>query len=518
MKIPHKFQVDAVEAALEFARCDINSVIAAPVGSGKSLMAGMCAQHYARQYNRVLVLAHRKELVQQNAAEIEEIGLRCGIVSAGIGRFNSSHLCTVASVQTLANRSIELCDLIVIDECHRMQWAHRKNSQYAKVIGAHPGAALIGLSGTPFRTSGGDIYGSEPWKWFSRLAANIPMLELMEQGYLCRPTSVPADSIIDESRLEISRSTGDYTEASMREARAGNLRWAVLDAIDKMNGRQSIIVFASDIAECEEIGELLREAGESVAVVHSQMEDDRDGAVAAFKRFAARWLVTRDIALEGFNHPATDGIVWLRPTQSIIVWIQGNGRGIRIWPGKLDCLVLDYVGNIQRNGAIDDPDYQYWPRICEKCEAKNPPNQRHCIACGHCLIEQKEEAGGVLAESIEAPLELAVGGGLLSDERKNSWLDVLEMGISLSKNGKGTIIARIVAEDPGGKIFSFQVFFSPKSEHSWARKQAHEFLDLIYPGQGESGILAQASPRVPARVMAKKSNDFWRISRYQYDD
>lgn len=518
-KIPHPFQIDAVAKALDLAGQGESSVISAPVGSGKSLMAAMLARAFVQDYRRVLVLAHRKELIEQNAAEIEGFGVRCGIVSAGLERFDSRCLCTVASVQTLVNRSIDPVDLIVIDEAHRTPWAHKANSQYARVIARHPGAALIGLSGTPFRTSGGEIYGVESWKWFKRLSANIPMLDLMRDGYLCRPVSVPEKSILDDSLLAVSRATGDYTEASMKAARAGDVRWAVLDAVDKMDSRRSIIVFSSDIEACEEIGAILREAGESVAIVHSEMEDSRDEAVISFKACRSRWLVTRDIALEGFNHPATDGIVWLRPTQSPIVWIQGNGRGIRTAEGKENCLVLDYVGNIRRNGAIDDPAYQYAPRICEKCATNNPPSQKHCIGCGAALFQQAANSVREVEEKIEAPLALATSGGLLSDEsKKRSWLMVLDMQIRVSRNGKGTIIVEFSAQDEQNRAVRFPVFFSPNSQHSWAKRHAENFLGDVCGGDWKAAGISNERLKVPQRILAAQAKGFWNIREWRFAD
>ncbi len=352
------YQQQSVDAVLHyFRRRPEPAVIVLPTGAGKSLVIAELAR-LAR--GRVLVLAHVKELVEQNHAKYEGYGLTGGIFSAGLGRKEASDKVVFASVQSVVRNLDAFKDqfsLLVIDECHRVP--EDKDSSYRKVIShlqsVNQGLKVLGLTATPYRLGLGWIYQfhtrgqvrtPEP-RFFRDCVFELPIRYLLDEAFLTEPKLLDmAVEGYDFSSLTPTAS-GNYRETELDDVidKAKRVTPQIINqVIARSQGRKGVMIFASTVHHAEEIMGYL--ANESAAMIIGDTPgDERDRLIQAFKRQEIKFLVNVSVLTTGFDAPHVDLIAILRPTESVSLYQQIVGRGLRLSPGKEDCLVLDYAGN-----------------------------------------------------------------------------------------------------------------------------------------------------------------------------
>lgn len=352
------YQREAVARVVEhFRAADDPAVVVLPTGSGKSLVIAELAR-LAR--GRVLVLAHVRELVEQNHAKYQAYGLEADIFSAGLGRKESGRQVVFGSVQSVV-RHLERFDegaftLLVIDECHRV--SSEKEASYRRVIDrlrrANPRLKVLGLTATPYRLGQGFIYhrhhhgmvrGDEAC-FFRDCVFEQPLRLMVRQGYLAEPRRVDAAvERYDFSALTLS-SNGLFREEELNRVAAGNRATPgiIAEVVERARDRQGVMLFAASVAHAEEILGYLP-AGEAALVTGATPSAERESLIAAFKAREIKYLVNVAVLTTGFDAPHVDLIAILRPTESVSLYQQIVGRGLRLSPGKADCLILDYAGN-----------------------------------------------------------------------------------------------------------------------------------------------------------------------------
>lgn len=295
-----------------------------PTGGGKTYTAAELVKLHVAQGGRVLWLAHRGELVAQAFDTLKEHGLSVGCISAsGIREPNKARPVQVASIDTVIARGIFLDDvtMVVYDECHHIladTWkAYMAYYRERHVIG-------IGLTATPARPDGkglGDMYDSMV------IGPTIP--ELQDAGVL-----VPSDFTGPGRRLnpgELARSPVDAYKA------------------DSPNGKA--IVFASNIKAATHFTEEFNAQGIKAGMVTGTMKaSDRHKVMADYSNRRIQVLVNVGVATEGYDDPPTDTIILARGIGSYVLYMQIIGRGLRCWPGKTKCTVLDLFGCVETFG------------------------------------------------------------------------------------------------------------------------------------------------------------------------
>lgn len=362
-----------------------NPIIAMPTGTGKSItIADICIEIVV-QWNgqRILILAPSKELVVQNGAKFSAMAphIPVGICSASLNRYEIGRPITLGTIGTIYNRRDKLghIDLVFIDEAHLV--SHKDETQYRQLadylIDKNPNCKFIGLSATPYRlglghiTDGGlftdvcfDSCGLDAFNWF------------IDQGYLLPLIPRPTQTVLDTAGVKTSG--GDYVAGDLQRKvnKAEITAAAVAEALELSAGRQKILWFATGIEHAKSIVAELEAHGESAVAVHSKSAT-RDDDLSAFMTLGAngvRHCVNFGVLTTGFDFPALDCIVMLRPTKSPGLWVQMLGRGTRPWytegfdlatlEGRLlailnsdkhDCLVLDFAYNTAILGPINDP-------------------------------------------------------------------------------------------------------------------------------------------------------------------
>lgn len=410
MKTPYWFQTEAVQALYDhLAAPGCNPLIGLPTGTGKSFVIATFIEWTIRQWpdTRILCLTHVKELISQNYNELIELWptAPAGICSAGLGSYDTNLSVVFGGVQTVVNRveSLGYRDLLIIDEAHLL--SPKDETRYQLVIAelkkTNPNLRIIGLSATMWRLGQGHLiegglftdvaYDMTSWINFNRL---------VEEGFIS-PLVTPTRNA-DGSRLtqyDLSNVHINGWQLNERELDAATnqekLNYKICqEQIALAEGRKSCLVFCSSIAHSEAVAGTLRKLGETTVCVHSKKSDeDNAAALAAWTSGQIRWMVNKDKLTTGFNHRPVDFIGWMRPLVSSSLWVQGNGRGTRTSPDKINCLVADFCGNTERLGPINDPVIPRKPgkgnagsipiKVCPQCECFLHSAVRKCDNCGH---------------------------------------------------------------------------------------------------------------------------------------
>lgn len=397
------YQREAVERVVAHFRAGSDpAVVVLPTGSGKSLVIAELAR-IAR--GRVLVLAHVRELVEQNHAKYEAYGLAADIFSAGLKRKQAERQVVFGSVQSVVRNLKSFSDarftLLVIDECHRV--SPSEDASYRQVI-AHlqqhnPQLKILGLTATPYRLGQGVIYyrhhhgmvRGDDDSFFRDCVFEQPLRLMVKQGYLAPP--VRRDMAVahyDFSALTPS-ATGAFREEDINRVVAGNRATPqiIADIIHHAADRRGVMIFAATVAHAEEILGYLP-AEQAALITGATESQERTRLIAAFKAERLKYLVNVAVLTTGFDAPHVDLIAILRPTESVSLYQQIVGRGLRLSPDKKDCLILDYAGN---------PWDIYAPEVgSPKPDSDSEPVQVECPACGHANLFWGKRDGEVVIE------------------------------------------------------------------------------------------------------------------------
>jgi superfamily II DNA or RNA helicase len=378
-------------------------ILVAPTGFGKTATATEIVRLTVSRSRSVWFLAHLREILDDTAERLMAAGISHGSIRAGRSS-DYSQLVQVVAVQTAVRRSgLPRPDLIIIDECHLAV-----AESYRKVIAAAGHPLLLGLTGTPQRLDGRGL-----GEVFDRLVPTCSTAELIGEALLA-PVRVFAPPGADLSKLHTRAGDFDQVEASevlSRPAVVGDAlsHWRKLCA-----GRRGV-AFCTTVAHAQAVAEQWQQAGYRAVAVHGGSDDaERREAVAGLRAGRLDLVACAQLWIAGVDVPEIDTVIWLRPTQSLTAWLQGNGRGLRIARGKRDLLVLDHVGNCQRLGH--PLEVHQWSlegrvkrsreaalsvKVCPQCFAAMPSARQTCPDCGHEFKPERRELQHVDGELVE---------------------------------------------------------------------------------------------------------------------
>lgn len=432
------YQDDAREAIWEYFKAGGkgNPVLALPTGTGKSVIIAdfVRSVFYYLSNQRILVLAHRKELIGQNAAKLRTMwpSGSIGVYSSALNKRDTRQAVIFAGIDSVMNRPTEFgkIDLVIIDEAHLVD--DKPSSRYMKflsaLITANPKLKIIGFSATPWRPKIGYIWNGGV---FTDCCYDVTKLEdfnrLIDEGFLCPLVTPRTEFELDVDGVSVVGDEYVQTQLASAVDRIEITRRALEEAVPVgiARNRKSWLVFGVSIDHCEHICRMLNEEFDIPAVVvHSRQSGAvNDRNIADFKKGKYRALVNMGKLTTGFDHPAIDMIIMLRPTLSSSLWVQMLGRGTRPYdpefPGdvdasvfdeiKLDCLVFDFARNARKLGPINDPiipgrskggNGQGLPvKDCPMCGIENHAAARFCggkptihpdyksnLGCGHEFV------------------------------------------------------------------------------------------------------------------------------------
>lgn len=352
------YQQEAVDKTLEyFRKSRLPAVIVLPTGAGKSLVIAELAK-IAR--GRVLVLAHVKELVEQNHAKYISYDLDAGVYSAGLHKKQTSQKVIFGSIQSVARAQDSFFNnfnLVVIDECHRVN--DEGSTQYATVIAKlrerNENICILGLTATPYRLGSGWIYEynhngelkTTQECFFKRCVYELPLNYMIKNNFLTQPIKVDIPvTCYDFS--ELTESNKMYTTAQVEELLKKQKRLTPLIVKNIINitetyQRQGVMIFSSTVKHAQEILSYLPKNDAKIVIGDTDIAE-RDLIIESFKKKEFKYLVNVSVLTTGFDAPHVDVIAILRPTESVSLYQQIIGRGLRLEDNKKDCYILDYTG------------------------------------------------------------------------------------------------------------------------------------------------------------------------------
>lgn len=351
------YQLAAVEAALAAHAGGIRrpaEVLA--TGAGKSVIIGKTAEtspHGVAGGKRVVVLAHREELVQQNAQKVRDVapGLRVGVVQASSNQV-AAHVIS-ASVQTLASpqrrQQIRDVGLVIVDECH-----HAVARSYVDVLDYYgcmggaasvAGARALGFTATMVR--GDEKALGDIWQDIVYVKDTA---SLIADRFLVRPIGVRV-RVEDLQLGRVRKQAGDYSAKGLGDAIEDSMApKKIVEALAEHARDRQTLLFAPLVHTAEVIRDALREGGFTAELVHGGTPtEERRRFLAAYRDGRVQVLCNAMVFTEGTDLPMTSAVVIARPTMNPGLFIQMVGRGLRLWPGKTDCIVLDVVGVTNRH-------------------------------------------------------------------------------------------------------------------------------------------------------------------------
>ena len=584
MNAPFKlrpYQQEAVDATLKhFRKSDDSAVIVLPTGAGKSLVIAELARLARR---KILVLTHVKELVEQNHAKYQSYGLTAGIFSAGLKRKENRYQVTFASVQSVSANLDQFRDeysLIIIDECHRV--SGEESSQYQTIIELlrqqNDSLKVLGLTATPYRLAIGWIYryhyrgfvrgrsgdSDEQNKPFAHCIYELPLSYMINRGYLTRPELVDAAvAQYDFSALSQNR-FGEYAEKDVNQLLGKHQRVtrAIIEQVMELAvKRKAVMIFAATVDHAREITGYLPEH-QTALITGATDLNERDLLIQRFKQQQLKYLVNVSVLTTGFDAPHVDFIAILRPTQSVSLYQQIVGRGLRLDEGKQDCLVIDYAGNsvnlhhpevgekkpnpdsepvqvfcpscgfaniywgktdseghviehygrrcqgllgpaeedgpAAQNGRPEQCDYRFRFKECPHCGGENDIAARNCHQCKKAIIDPDDQLRDALKLKDAMVIRCA--------------------GISLSVDGSKL---RITYHGEDGEEFSESFDFSKPAQRNvfnklFGRRLANGQAPQVF-SRVEEVLEIQALMPAPDFVIARKQKHYWQVQERMFD-
>jgi len=425
------YQRAAIDALYSYFSADTgNPLIVMPTGTGKSVVIGAFLREAIEGWSdtRVLVLTHVKELIQQNFAALIRMWptAPAGIYSAGLNKRDIDAQILFAGIQSIHKRaySVQRCDLILIDEAHLLSKTdsgmYRSFLKDLKQI--NPAIKVIGFTATPYRMDSGLLHEGEG-RLFTDIAYDVPILKMIEQGYLAPVVPKLTDTKLDVST--VGTRGGEFIAGQLEAAvDTDPINQAVAEEIiAKGQERGSWLIFCSGVKHALHIRDIMQSRGITCETVLGDTPPAmRDRYLTGFKNGAIRALTNANVLTTGFDAPGTDLIALLRPTKSTGLYVQMLGRGTRLANGKDDCLVLDFAGNTARHGPLDlidgrrkekTGDGEAPTKTCPQCETLNHAAARTCVLCGFEFPPPELKLDDKAAER-----------PLLSTQIRPEWIDV----------------------------------------------------------------------------------------------
>jgi len=395
------YQQEAVNALRARLKMVTHPIVAnMSVGSGKSVCIAELLLIIERAGWRALCLTMNSTLISQNAQTYRDQGGTCGIYCAGLGEKNTDANIIFGSPHSVAQgiknrkriKSVKF-NLIIIDECHGVSL--NPESMYQRIFNNYGFHAqqdkrsfrILGLTGTPYRNKAESIIGEH--QFFKEEAVTIQMPWLIENGYLVKPVfEKPTTESFDMSSVRVD-STGKFNHKELqavidyKDRLTGEIMREIITVVNA--GRAGAFIFASTLKHAAECMRSLP-ISESALITGNTPHDERKRILDAARAGDIRYLVNVATLLVGVDVPNFDVCAWLRPTESLTLFTQGIGRVLRLSDGKKDAIVLDYCGNLERHGDIDDP------IINEALEPKDEEDPDYCIKCYQCNTMNKTTA------------------------------------------------------------------------------------------------------------------------------
>lgn len=439
------------------------TLLVLPTGTGKTIVFASVAADQVRAGDRVLILAHRGELLEQAADKLQRsTGLVSAVEKAESTCLDSWFRVVVGSVQTLQRTARlerfphDYFGTIIIDEAH-----HAITDGYRRILDYFEGARVLGVTATPDR---GDMRNLG--EVFDSLAFEYKLTDAIKEGYLCRILAQTVPLQLDISSVTLSG--GDYAVADLGTALDPYLEQIAAEMAVRCKDRKTV-VFLPLIRTSQKFRDLLGAHGFRAAEVNGQSEDRRE-VLADFDAGKYNVLCNSMLLTEGWDCPSVDCVVVLRPTKVRSLYSQMVGRGTRLAEGKTDLLLLDFLWMTDKHELCRPADL-----VCEDRDVARQMTE-HLAETG--CPEDIEEAAAQASEDVVAQREEALAKQLAEQRRKKAKLvDPLQYEMSIQ------------AEDLSGYVPAFGWEAGPPSDKQTAALEKLGILPDAVESAGKAALL-----------------------------
>lgn len=489
------YQQAAVDAAIAYLKQNPgkNPIISAATGTGKSvIIAEICRRILKANKIKIVVATHVQELVEQNSKKLQASSneFSIGIYSAGLGAKEFGDV-TFAGIQSVYRaRNLPTIGLLIVDECHTI--SKKDESMWATLVGnlkiLNPNMRIVGLSATPFRLDSGSMTTGDG-AIFHDVVFDYDLKRGVDDGFLCTLKTKATETKYDISG--VGKIGGEYNLKQLEEKTNTddmNER-AVLEMIKRAQDKKTWLIFCNGVDHSFSVRDVLRKYGISAETVTGETPDDeRNKILDKFKSGKIRSVTNNAVWTTGLDVPNIDMIGMLRHTMSGGLLLQMAGRGTRATidlspyknanerkkaiaeSDKPYCLFLDFAGNIERHGFLDQikakdkkekGDGVAPMKVCPDCFTICHAAAKHCPDCG-----------SVFPVSEETKISEAYNGSVFSEPE---WFNVLDVQYFLhnqNKDGKKPCIrVKYILSD--AKPIS--EFINLENENEWARNKSFEW-------------------------------------------
>ena len=439
------------------------TLLVLPTGTGKTIVFASVAADQVRAGDRVLILAHRGELLEQAADKLQRsTGLVSAVEKAESTCLDSWFRVVVGSVQTLQRTARlerfpqDYFGTIIIDEAH-----HAITDGYRRILDYFSGAKVLGVTATPDR---GDMRNLG--EVFDSLAFEYKLTDAIKEGYLCKIMAQTIPLQLDIT--SVTMSGGDYAVGDLGTALDPYLEQIAAEMARRCKSRKTV-VFLPLIKTSQKFRDLLNTYGFRAAEVNGQ-SDDRRQVLADFDAGKYNVLCNSMLLTEGWDCPSVDCVVVLRPTKVRSLYSQMVGRGTRLSPGKTDLLLLDFLWMTDKHELCRPADL-----VCEDRTVARQMTE-HLAETG--CPEDIEEAAAQASEDVVAQREEAFAKQLEEQRRKKAKLvDPLQYEMSIQ------------AEDLAGYVPAFGWEAGPPSEQQTAALEKLGILPDAVESAGKAALL-----------------------------
>lgn len=495
------YQQEAEKAVFaEWEQGNKRTLLVLPTGTGKTVVFAKVTERCVKNGERVLILAHRSELLEQAADKIKKVtGLKCAVEKAEESCIGSWYRIVVGSVQTMMRQKrlnqfdTDYFDTIIIDEAH-----HCISDSYQRVIDYFSEAKLLGVTATPDR---GDM--KNLGKVFESMAYEYSLSLAIKEGFL---SPIKAQTIpLKLDLTEVGTQAGDFKTSDLGTALEPYL-YQIADEMKKYCDGRKIVVFLPLVKTSQKFCNILNENGFKAVEINGN-SDNRSEILNDFNSGKYNVICNSMLLTEGWDCPSVDCVVVLRPTKVRSLYCQMVGRGTRLSPetGKTELLILDFLWHTERH-ELCRPAHL----ICENEEVAQKMTEN--LEASGCPIDI-EEAEIQASEDVVVQREEALAKQLSEmKKRKRKLVDPIQFEMSIQ------------AEDLSGYVPAFGWEMSPPTDK---QKNTLEKLGIMPDEIENSGKAAKILDRLekrkneglttPKQIRCLEQKGFKHVGTWQFD-
>jgi superfamily II DNA or RNA helicase len=387
-------------------------LVVSPTGSGKTVIFATTAKGAMSKGNRVLILVHRKEILEQTLEKLFHLGVQAGQIASG--KPMTRDLIQVAMVNTIARRlnKVKKPDMIIADEAHHFL----KTNIFGKAINYFNDVPLLGVTATPERLSGEGL-GIDNQGFFDVLIEGPQIGELVKDGYLSYPVIYRPP---EETTTKYHIKRGDFDkDEQVQQMTKKSIVGDVIEHYRKYLDRLPVVCFCVSLKHCQQMTDSFNQAGYRSAMVYGNMpRSERERALKGLADGSIHIATSCDVISEGVDVPVMAGCILLRRTLSLGLYLQQVGRPLRRYPGKTHATILDHCGNYYLHGHVLTERNWSLDAKSRKERKEKPPTTTSCPKCYGVWPGEPRICPGLLPSGEECRFEFSKNENIAGQQRK----------------------------------------------------------------------------------------------------